>query len=90
MATNFTLCPEDLLLWQQRAPRASWWFRVSNTHPFINGGQPIAEFEAAPTPVPIYDVCRQIDAEPAAPENPHSSLPTRKSKFGFVCDVNIN
>ena len=40
MANNFTLSPEDRRRWQQRAPRASYWFGVSNTHPFINGGQP--------------------------------------------------
>lgn len=41
MSHNFTLSPEDRLLWQQRAPQASYWFRVSDAHPFINGRQPI-------------------------------------------------
>ena len=41
MSHNFTLSPEDCLLWQRRAPHASWWLGVSDHHPFINGGQPI-------------------------------------------------
>ena len=49
MANNFFLSPEDRLCWQQRAPRASYWFGVSNTHPFINGGQPV---EVTPPPPP--------------------------------------
>ena len=56
MAENFTLSPEDRLLWQQRAPRASYWFGVSNTHPFINGGQPIPGLGAAPPPPPYAPI----------------------------------
>ena len=49
MANNFSLSPEDRLLWQQRALRTFYWFQVSNMHPFINGGQPV---EMAPPPPP--------------------------------------
>jgi hypothetical protein len=47
---NFVLSPEDRLLWQQRAPRASFWFRVSDTHPFINNGQPVGTMTQPPPP----------------------------------------
>lgn len=52
MADDFTLSPEDRLLWQRRAPRASFWFRVSDTHPSINGGQPIPGLGVTPPPPP--------------------------------------
>ena len=41
MSHNFTLSPEDRLLWQTRAPCASYWLGVSNHHPFIDGGWPV-------------------------------------------------
>jgi hypothetical protein len=52
MAENFMLSPKDLLLWQQRAPCASYWFGVRNTHPFINGGQLIPGLGATLPPPP--------------------------------------
>ena len=61
MAHNSNLSPEDLLLWQQRAPRAAWWFGVSDHHPFINGGQPVPGLRA-PSPPPPY-----TPAHPPAP-----------------------
>lgn len=52
MANNFTLSPEERLMWQQRAPHASYWFGVSDTHPFIHGGQPIPALGVTPPPPP--------------------------------------
>ncbi|KAF9789323.1 hypothetical protein BJ322DRAFT_1018008 [Thelephora terrestris] len=54
MANNFSLSPEDHLLWQQRAPHASYWFRISDSHPDINGGQPIPEFGPPPPYTPLH------------------------------------
>lgn len=69
MANNFTLSPEDRLLWQQRAPRASYWFRVSDTHPFINGGQPIPGLGATPPPPPYTPA--QMPAPPIPAMQPY-------------------
>lgn len=71
MADNFTLSPEDRLLWQQRAPRASFWFRVSDTHPNINGGQPIPGLGVAPPPPPY-----------SPPRMPAPPTPTIQPYFG--------
>ncbi|KAF9781634.1 hypothetical protein BJ322DRAFT_1023023 [Thelephora terrestris] len=54
MANNFSSSPEDRLLWQQRAPRASYWFHISDSHPDINGGQPIPEFGPPPPYTPPH------------------------------------
>ena len=61
MANNFSLSPEDRLRWQQRAPRASYWFGVSDTHPFIHGEQPIG----APPPPPPYTPALPTPPAPA-------------------------
>ena len=50
MANNFNLTPEDHLHWQRRAPRASYWFGVSDVHPFINSGQPTGTAMLPPPP----------------------------------------
>jgi hypothetical protein len=71
MANNFTLSPEDHLLWQQRAPRASYWLRVSDTHPFINGGRPIPEFGLPPPP-------------PYTPSHPPTPVPSTQAHLSNV------
>ena len=52
------LSPKDCLLWERNAPRASYWLGVSNTHPFIHGGQPMGAtlpppYSPAPPPTPL-------------------------------------
>lgn len=76
MAHNFTLSPEDRLLWQQRAPRASYWFRVSNTHPFIHGGQPIPAPGVTPPPPPYTPVHPPATPTPAYPSLTDGQLVT--------------
>lgn len=71
MSENLT--PEDRLLWARRAPRASYWLGVSNTHPNIHGhyqptptGPPTGPPTAGPPngPPPPY-------APPHPPYHPH-------------------
>lgn len=53
MANNYTLTAEDRLRWERRAPRASYWLGVSDTHPFINGGRPAGATTITPLPMMI-------------------------------------
>lgn len=80
MSQNFTLSPEDLLLWQSRAPCASWWLGVSNHHPFINGGQPMPPTLPPGTPLPspqaILPSCQATMPPPPYTSIPPLPLPT--------------
>lgn len=73
MAQNFSLSPEDRLLWQERAPRASYWFRVSDTHPFIHAGQPAAARSDTPPPPPYMPT---VPPPPAPTGPPPIPVPT--------------
>ena len=75
MAQNFTLSPEDHLLWQERAPRASYWFGVSDTHPFIHGGQPNPARSDTPPPPPYIPMVPPPAPTPAPTYRPTTPMP---------------
>lgn len=70
MAHDSNLSPKDLRLWEQRAPRAAWWFGVSDRHPFINGGQPVPGIRAYSPPPPYTPACPPAPTLPPAPIMP--------------------
>ena len=87
MSNHPVLSPEDLLLWQQRAPRASYWLRVSDSHPFIDGGRPLETALPPPyTPVhiPAPAILAYLGNDQLVPSIPSISKITVVFFFGYL------